>query len=194
MRSVRRTWSTSRSHRRMETCRFPNSCGPRTGSSTSPSMASHRRSSRRYASDGPSSSGPSEREEPGVLRPWGDRRWPPGVLRGHRVPWWQGVSRDSTRHDQQREAMLRRMERTMKDRIPRTDSIQELAAFWQNHDVTDFEDELQEERGAAFQRSDVVGVPLTADERQALRQAAARRGVAEAELIHEWVKARLGRT
>lgn len=82
----------------------------------------------------------------------------------------------------------------MKDRIPRTDSIEELAAFWQNHDVTDFEDELQEMEEAAFQRRDVVGVPLTADERQALRQAAARRGVAEAELIHEWVKERLGRT
>lgn len=82
----------------------------------------------------------------------------------------------------------------MNTRIPRTDSIQELAAFWQNHDVTDFEDELQEVQEAAFQRPDVVGVPLTTDERQALRQAAARRGVAEAELIHEWVKERLGQT
>jgi len=82
----------------------------------------------------------------------------------------------------------------MKDRIPRTDSIQELAAFWQNHDVTDFEDELQEVQEAAFQRPDVVGVPLTAAEHQALRQAAARRGVAEADLIHQWVKERLGRT
>jgi hypothetical protein len=86
------------------------------------------------------------------------------------------------------------MEATMKDRIPRTDSIQELAAFWQNHDVTDFENDLEEVQEAAFQRPDVVSVPLTADERQALRQAAARRGVAEAELIHEWVKERLGRT
>jgi hypothetical protein len=86
------------------------------------------------------------------------------------------------------------MEDTMRDRIPRTDSIQELAAFWQSHDVTDFEDELQEVQDAAFQRPDVVGVPLTGDERQALRQAAATRGVAEAELIHEWVRERLGRT
>jgi hypothetical protein len=86
------------------------------------------------------------------------------------------------------------MEGTMKNRIPRTDSIQELAAFWQNHDVTDFEDELEEVRQTVFQRTDVVGVALTTDERQALRQAAATRGVAEAELIHEWVKERLGRT
>lgn len=79
-------------------------------------------------------------------------------------------------------------------RIPRTDSIQALAAFWQEHDLTDFEDELEEVQEAVFQRAHVVGVPLTTDERQAIRHAAAARGVDEAELIHEWVKERLGRT
>ena len=82
----------------------------------------------------------------------------------------------------------------MKDRIPKTDSIQELAAFWQNHDLTDFEDDLQEVQEQAFQRANVVGVPLTAAERRALRHAAAARGVPEAELIHQWVKERLGQT
>ena len=28
--------------------------------------------------------------------------------------------------------------------IPKTDSIQELAHFWNTHDLTDFEDELEE--------------------------------------------------
>lgn len=78
-------------------------------------------------------------------------------------------------------------------RIPRTDSIQALAAFWQNHEVTDFEDELEEVPGPVFDRAHVVGVPLTGDERQAIRHAAAARGVDEAELIHEWVRERLGR-
>ena len=78
-------------------------------------------------------------------------------------------------------------------RIPRTDSIQELAAFWQNHDVTDFEDELEEVSEPVFHRAHVVAVPLTGDERQAIRHAAAARGVDEAALIHEWVKERLGR-
>ncbi len=78
-------------------------------------------------------------------------------------------------------------------RIPRTDSIQELAAFWQNHDLTDFEDELEEAPGPVFHRAHVVGVPLTADERRAIRHAAATRGVDEGELIHEWVRERLGR-
>lgn len=78
-------------------------------------------------------------------------------------------------------------------RIPRTDSIQELAAFWQNHEITDFEDELEEVPGPVFQRAHVVSVPLTGDERQAVRHAAAVRGVDEAALIHEWVKERLDR-
>lgn len=32
----------------------------------------------------------------------------------------------------------------MPSKLPQTDSIQELAAFWDSHDVTDFEDELIE--------------------------------------------------
>lgn len=76
-------------------------------------------------------------------------------------------------------------------KMPKTDSIQELAAFWQGHDVTDFEDELEEVPGPVFQRAHVVKVPLTGDEHQAIRDAAASHGIDEAALIHEWVKERL---
>ena len=31
-----------------------------------------------------------------------------------------------------------------KRKLPRTDSIQELAKFWDRHDLTDFQDELEE--------------------------------------------------
>ena len=79
----------------------------------------------------------------------------------------------------------------MMPQIPKTDSIQELATFWQHHDVTDFEDELEEVAGPVFQRAHVVGVPLTGDEHQAVRDAAVSRGIDEAALIHEWVKERL---
>ena len=79
----------------------------------------------------------------------------------------------------------------MMPKIPKTDSIQELATFCQRYDVTDFEDELEEVPGPAFQRAHVVGVPLTGDEHQAVRDAAASRGIDEAALIHEWVKERL---
>jgi CopG antitoxin of type II toxin-antitoxin system len=76
-------------------------------------------------------------------------------------------------------------------KIPKTDSIQELATFWQRHDLTDFDDELEEMPGPVFQRAHVVGVPLSEDEHQAVRDAAASRGIDEAALIHEWVKERL---
>ena len=76
-------------------------------------------------------------------------------------------------------------------KIPTTDSIQELAAFWQYHDVTDFEDELEEVAEPVFQRAHIVGVPLTEGEHQAIRDAAVGRGLDEAALIHEWVKEKL---
>ncbi len=79
----------------------------------------------------------------------------------------------------------------MMPKIPATDSIQELATFWQRHDVTDFEDDLEEVPRPVFQRAYVVGVPLSGDEHQAVRDAAASRGLNEAALIHEWVKERL---
>ena len=77
--------------------------------------------------------------------------------------------------------------------MPKTDSIHKLATFWQRHDVTDFENELEEVPGPVFQRAHVVGVPLTGDEHQAVRDTASSRGIDEAALIHEWVKERLHR-
>ena len=76
-------------------------------------------------------------------------------------------------------------------KIPTTDSIQELAAFWQQHDVTDFEDELEEVADQVFQRPHIVPVPLTEAEHQAIHDAAMGRGLDEAALIHEWVKEQL---
>ncbi len=75
-------------------------------------------------------------------------------------------------------------------RIPNTDSIQELAEFWDAHSVTDFGDQVEEVSEPVFARQlgHVVRVPLTAQERLALRRIAASRGVEEAALIREWVK------
>jgi hypothetical protein len=50
------------------------------------------------------------------------------------------------------------VEETLVARIPTTDSIQELTAFWQDHDVTDFEEELVEVAEPVFRRTHVVGV------------------------------------
>ena len=83
------------------------------------------------------------------------------------------------------------MEETMTPRIPSTDSIQELATFWQHHDLTDFESELEEVTESVFVRAHMVGIPLSEDERQAIRNAAASRGIDESTLIREWVKEKL---
>jgi hypothetical protein len=83
------------------------------------------------------------------------------------------------------------MEEPMKPKIPATDSIQELATFWQSHDVTDFEDHLEEVTETVFARDSLLCVPLSKGERHALRDAAASRGIDEAALIREWVKERL---
>ena len=79
----------------------------------------------------------------------------------------------------------------MKPQIPDTDSIAELARFWDTHDVTDFEQELEEIPGATFARAEAIPVPLTVAERDAVRRIAAARGLAESALIHEWVKEKL---
>ena len=74
-------------------------------------------------------------------------------------------------------------------KIPLTDSIAELARFWDAHDLTDFEDELEEVDAVVFDRGPgtVVRVSLGTEEVEAVRQAARSRGVKEAALLREWV-------
>jgi hypothetical protein len=40
-----------------------------------------------------------------------------------------------------------------KPKLPKTDSIQQLAEFWDSHDSTDFEDVLQEVKEPVFVRT-----------------------------------------
>jgi hypothetical protein len=77
-------------------------------------------------------------------------------------------------------------------KIPDTDSIRELADFWDTHEVTALEDQLEEVPEAVFARPESgVTVPLSGDERTAIRKIAASRGVDEAAVIHEWVQEKL---
>ena len=77
-------------------------------------------------------------------------------------------------------------------KVPVTDSIRELAEFWDSHDLTAFEDELEEVATPVFVRAKCgVTVPLSEQERAALRKIAAQRHVDEASLLHEWVLERL---
>jgi hypothetical protein len=74
-------------------------------------------------------------------------------------------------------------------KIPQTDSIAELARFWDTHDLTEFEDELEEAESPVFERDseNVLQVALPPIEAAALRRAAQSRGVGETELIREWL-------
>jgi hypothetical protein len=76
-------------------------------------------------------------------------------------------------------------------RIPGTDSIRELAEFWDTHDVTQFEADLEEVKEPVFVNT--LRVTLSAEERLAIREIAASRGVAEATLVREWVREKLQR-
>jgi hypothetical protein len=73
--------------------------------------------------------------------------------------------------------------------LPKTDSIKELASFWDAHDLTDFDDQLEELTESVFERKGtVLRVPLTAEQASALEALAQSRGVDSTSLIQEWVQ------
>ena len=87
------------------------------------------------------------------------------------------------------------MEKRMNNRqLPKTDSIQELASFWDTHDVTDFQDELEEVEEPVFQRDADITVHLETGDAHAVREMARLRGVRDWELIREWVRERIHAT
>lgn len=63
------------------------------------------------------------------------------------------------------------------NQIPRTDSIQELARFWDSHDLTDFEAELEIVAEPIFEREIPVTVHLESDEAVAIGEIAKSKGV-----------------
>ncbi|MBI2300126.1 MAG: hypothetical protein HYU66_14485 [Armatimonadetes bacterium] len=72
-------------------------------------------------------------------------------------------------------------------RLPQTDSIQELVHFWDTHDVTELDDELEEVGDRVFERDTQITIHLESDDADAVRAAAASRGVRDSELLREWV-------
>lgn len=74
-----------------------------------------------------------------------------------------------------------------KPTIPQTDSIQELADFWDTHDLTDFEDQLEEVKTTVFEPETVVPIRLRAKEIAALKKLAKTKGIEYKDLIKEWV-------
>ncbi len=72
--------------------------------------------------------------------------------------------------------------------------IQELANFWDTHDVTDFETELEQVDEGVFERNTDITIHLPADDASAVRALARSLGVGELELVREWVLHRLHAT
>ena len=79
-------------------------------------------------------------------------------------------------------------------KIPRFNGIEELARFWDTHDLTDFEEELEEVDEPVFDAEDqsVVSIRLEPNQAEALRRRAEATGVAQADLVREWIAEKLG--
>ncbi|WP_199245145.1 CopG family antitoxin [[Phormidium] sp. ETS-05] len=75
--------------------------------------------------------------------------------------------------------------------IHQSDSIQELANFWDSHDLTDFDSQLEEVTQPVFQRDAVLQIRLQPQEVEAVKKIALSRGIDSTELIREWVLTQL---
>jgi hypothetical protein len=81
-------------------------------------------------------------------------------------------------------------------KIPSTDSIEELARFWDTHDATDFEDEVEEVTEPVFVRKPrtVMTIRLEPQEVAAVEEIAKAKGIEEGALLREWVREKLGKS
>jgi len=77
--------------------------------------------------------------------------------------------------------------------LPRFDSIDELARFWETHDLTEFEDELEEVEEPVFKAraGTAVTIWLTPTQAAALRRRAKSAGIAQADLARDWITEKL---
>jgi len=73
------------------------------------------------------------------------------------------------------------------DKIPQTDSIREMADFWDTHDLTDFEDHLEEVTEPVFEREKVLQVHLATKDAETVESMARSQGLNPGELIRTWI-------
>ncbi|WP_295388508.1 CopG family antitoxin [uncultured Thiodictyon sp.] len=80
-----------------------------------------------------------------------------------------------------------------KQQLPSTDSIDELAQFWDAHDLTDFEDQLEVVAAPVFapKAEAVMKIHLRRQEIAAVTRIARSRGLPRESLLREWVLEKL---
>ncbi|MEA3414742.1 MAG: CopG family antitoxin [Thermodesulfobacteriota bacterium] len=78
-----------------------------------------------------------------------------------------------------------------KQKLPKTDSISELAQFWDKHDITDFEDLLEEVTEPIFSKGKDIQLHLEKDDIESLEKIAYQRGLKNNDLIREWILEKL---
>ena len=76
-------------------------------------------------------------------------------------------------------------------KIPKTDSISELAVFWDQHDITDYEDSLEEVEEPLFKRGKQIQIQLQQDEFDSIERLALKRGLEKDDLIRKWIVEKL---
>jgi len=81
-----------------------------------------------------------------------------------------------------------------RDPIPRTDSIEELAKFWDTHSAVDYEDEFEEVTEPVFDLKKRITLDLPSGDAEAVSKLAESKGVTETELVREWVLEKLHAT
>ena len=80
-----------------------------------------------------------------------------------------------------------------RQKLPNTDSIEELAKFWDSHDLTDFEEDLEEAGEPVFVRAKgtSLSIDLQPAEAQHLKEIARSKGVKETTVLRQWILERL---
>jgi hypothetical protein len=78
-------------------------------------------------------------------------------------------------------------------KLPKIDFIQKLTRFWDAHDLTDFQEDLEEVTEPVFVRGTRIEVQLQFSEAKMLESIARSKGVTQDVLVHQWVLQKLMR-
>ena len=79
------------------------------------------------------------------------------------------------------------MEKEMK--IPKFKNLEEMVKFWDNHDITDFENQLIEVKEPIFEKmeSRIISLMLGSDQYDKLKKIADQKKLNTISLVNEWV-------